>query len=81
MLEPGWSRESSDDVAGEPGALPLLSHSLLETWRRRSGAMLTLLGYLQSGGVRGAIAQTAETVYHEPLTRRSRRSRATSFCA
>ena len=25
------------DVGEEPGALPLLSHALLETWRRRRG--------------------------------------------
>ena len=30
--------------------------------------MLTLLGYLQAGGVQGAIAKTAETVYREGLT-------------
>lgn len=47
----------------EPGALPLLSHALLETWRRRSRHILTLQGYLAAGGVRGAIAETAETVY------------------
>src|SRR5439155_10575938 len=56
------------DVAGQPGALPLLSHSLLETWKRRSGRMLTVIGYMQSGGVQGAIAQTAETVYHDALS-------------
>jgi hypothetical protein len=30
--------------------------------------MLTLIGYLQAGGVQGAIAKTAETVYHEALS-------------
>jgi WD40 repeat protein/class 3 adenylate cyclase len=68
VLEPGLAEGILRDVVGEPGALPLLSHSLLETWRRRSDRMLTLLGYLQSGGVRGAIAKTAETVYREALT-------------
>jgi WD40 repeat protein/class 3 adenylate cyclase len=68
VLEPGLAEGILRDVVGEPGALPLLSHSLLETWKRRSGSMLTLLGYLQSGGVRGAIAKTAETVYQEELT-------------
>jgi WD40 repeat protein/class 3 adenylate cyclase/energy-coupling factor transporter ATP-binding protein EcfA2 len=67
VLEPGLAEGILRDVVGEPGALPLLSHSLLETWRRRSDRMLTLLGYLQSGGVRGAIAKTAETVYREAL--------------
>lgn len=49
----------------EPGALPLLSHALLETWRRRRGHTLTLGGYAEAGGVRGAIAQTAEAVYQQ----------------
>ncbi len=51
----------------EPGALPLLSHALLETWHRRRGRALTLSGYLASGGVRGAIAETAETVFRDQL--------------
>jgi WD40 repeat protein/class 3 adenylate cyclase/energy-coupling factor transporter ATP-binding protein EcfA2 len=67
VLEPGLVEAILRDVIGEPGALPLLSHSLLETWTRRSGRMLTLIGYLHSGGVRGAIAKTAETVFHERL--------------
>jgi hypothetical protein len=37
-LEPGLADTIVDDVAGEPGALPLLSHALLETWERRRGA-------------------------------------------
>ena len=52
-----------DEVQGEPGGLPMLSHALLETWRRRKGRMLTLAGYEAAGGVRGAIAATAEEVY------------------
>ncbi len=51
------------DAAHEPGALPLVSHALRETWRRRAGADLTLDGYQATGGMRGAIAQTAERVY------------------
>lgn len=53
------------DVGDEPGALPLLSHALLETWKRRSGRTLTFKGYWEAGGVRGAIAHTAETVYQQ----------------
>lgn len=63
VLEPGVVEAILRDVAGQPGALPLLSHGLLETWKRRSGRMLTVIGYLQSGGVQGAIAKTAESVY------------------
>ena len=54
---------ASEDHPPEPGALPLLEHALLETWQRRSGRRLTLKGYAESGGVHGAIARTAETVY------------------
>ncbi len=32
------------EVTDAPGGLPLLSHVLLETWRRRRGKMLTLAG-------------------------------------
>jgi WD40 repeat protein/transcriptional regulator with XRE-family HTH domain len=53
--------------APEPGALPLLSHGLLETWQRRRGRVLTLSGYTASGGVRGAIAETAEAVFNDQL--------------
>ena len=62
-LEPGLADTILDDVVGEPGALPLMSHALLETFERRRGAEMTLAGYAASGGVAGAIAQTADTVY------------------
>lgn len=51
------------EADGEPGALPLLSHALRETWRRRRGRALTLQGYEDTGGVHGAIARTAEDVH------------------
>jgi class 3 adenylate cyclase len=66
-FEPGLVDLILRDVGDEPGALPLLSHALLETWKRRAGHMLTLKGYADAGGVHGAIAHTAETVY-ETLT-------------
>ena len=60
-LEPGLVDVMLRDLGREPGSLPLLSHALLETWRRRAGTAMTLTGYQESGGVRGAIAHTAET--------------------
>jgi energy-coupling factor transporter ATP-binding protein EcfA2 len=47
----------------EPGALPLLSHALLATWQRREGKVMTLAGYQAVGGVRRAIATTADAVF------------------
>ncbi|MFD3313495.1 hypothetical protein [Streptomyces sp. NPDC058694] len=52
-----------EEVLDRPGALPMLSHALLETWKRRRGRLLTLAAYEAAGGVRGAIAATAEEAY------------------
>ncbi|MFD9435770.1 hypothetical protein [Streptomyces sp. NPDC060002] len=52
-----------EEVLDQPGALPMLSHALLETWHRRRGRLLTLAAYEETGGVRGAIATSAEDVY------------------
>lgn len=70
----GWELEKGlvelllADVGNEPGALPLLSHALLETWKRRRGRTLTLTGYAESGRVQGAIAHTAEAVFKQLAT-------------
>ncbi len=67
-LEPGLVALLLADVGDEPGALPLLSHALLETWKRRRGRTLTLAGYAASGRVQGAIAHTAEAVFNQLAT-------------
>jgi class 3 adenylate cyclase/WD40 repeat protein/tRNA A-37 threonylcarbamoyl transferase component Bud32 len=61
-LEPGLVELILRDVAGEPGALPLMSHALRVTWERRDGRTLTVEGYRESGGVASAIARTADAV-------------------
>ncbi|WP_410579917.1 helix-turn-helix domain-containing protein [Amycolatopsis sp. lyj-108] len=48
---------------GQEGALPLLSHALSETWRRRKGNTLTLAGFEAAGGFDGILASTAESVF------------------
>ncbi|MEU6381615.1 hypothetical protein [Streptomyces sp. NPDC046909] len=63
LVERALTARIVEEVSGEPGALPLLSHAMLETWRRRKGRMLTLTAYEAVGGVRGAIAASAEEVY------------------
>jgi len=68
-LEPGLVDLLLHDIGAEegkqpePGALPLLSHALLETWERRRGRTLTISGYAEAGGIRGAITHTAETTF------------------
>ncbi|MGX4735629.1 nSTAND1 domain-containing NTPase [Kitasatospora griseola] len=51
------------EAADEPGSLPLVSHALLETWRRRHGRLLDEAAYDAAGGIRGAIARTAEDLW------------------
>ena len=63
VLQPGLVDLLVREVRDDPGALPLLSHALLETWRRREGNTLTVDGYRASGGIHGAVAQSAEQLY------------------
>lgn len=53
------------DVQEEPGALPLLQYALTELFDRRSGLMMTLETYNESGGVLGSLARRAEELYVE----------------
>jgi WD40 repeat protein/energy-coupling factor transporter ATP-binding protein EcfA2 len=53
------------DATGQPGALPLVSHALRETWRRRRGTVLSLGAYEAAGGIHHALARTADAVYTE----------------
>ncbi|WP_328549195.1 hypothetical protein [Streptomyces platensis] len=54
-----------EDVGDEPGALPLMSHALMETWRRRRGRTLTTQAYEAAGALHASIARTAEDAYHQ----------------
>ncbi len=63
IVERALASRIVEEVRGEPGGLPLMSHALLETWRRRKGRALTLAGYEAAGGVHGAVARTAELAY------------------
>ena len=45
------------------GVLPLLSHALDQAWRNRSGDILTLADYERTGGIEGAVADSAERAF------------------
>ncbi|HEU5473785.1 MAG TPA: helix-turn-helix domain-containing protein [Actinophytocola sp.] len=62
-LAPRGQRLVDGGAAHEPGALPLLSHALLTTWSHTRGRVLTAEAYRASGGIHGAVAQTAEAAY------------------
>uniref|UniRef100_UPI00067A94CF nSTAND1 domain-containing NTPase n=1 Tax=Streptomyces rimosus TaxID=1927 RepID=UPI00067A94CF len=53
------------EAAGQPGALPLVGHAMREAWHRRRDDTLRLADYRATGGMRGAVAQTAERMYDE----------------
>ena len=74
-VEPQLVSALVDDVADEPGGLPLLSTALLELWQERSGRTLRHASYEASGGVSGAVARLAERAYErlsEPQRERAR---------
>jgi WD40 repeat protein len=63
-FEADLSNTIIDDVRGEPGAMPLLQHALLELWKRRHGRWLLSIEYREKiGGIRQAIARTADEIY------------------
>jgi WD40 repeat protein len=64
-FEADLSNTILDDVQGEPGAMPLLQHALLELWKRRHGRWLRAEEYRALGRVTKAIAETAEAVYRK----------------
>ena len=59
-FEPGLVDLILRDVGDEPGALPLALARAAGNVEARGGHTLTLKGYPDAGGVRGAIAHTAE---------------------
>ncbi|MEE9417773.1 MAG: WD40 repeat domain-containing serine/threonine-protein kinase [Acidimicrobiales bacterium] len=62
-LEDGLVDAMLDEAGAEPGSLPLISHALVETWANRRGRLLTLDGLAAAGGVSGAVARSAESLF------------------
>ncbi|GAA3455613.1 hypothetical protein GCM10018962_74460 [Dactylosporangium matsuzakiense] len=60
-VEPGLVELLLTDAGAGPATLPLLAHVLWTMWR--ADRRLTLTGYRRAGGIRGAVAATAEEVY------------------
>jgi WD40 repeat protein/transcriptional regulator with XRE-family HTH domain len=66
LRDAGVRADARDEAAAasvSPGALPLVSHALRATWQQCAGAVLTVAGYERTGGIRGAVARTAEDVH------------------
>ena len=54
---------SRQPAAYGAGVLPLLSHALDQAWRSRTGDALTLADYERTGGIEGAVADSAQRAY------------------
>ena len=61
--EPGLVETLLDDVESKPGGLPLLQFALREMWSRQEKRTITRRSYDDIGGVDGALAQRAETIF------------------
>lgn len=57
------NEERAGGGPGDAAALPFLAHVLREIWLRRRGTTLTYAAYQQAGGIRDAVARTAEGIY------------------
>jgi len=62
-FEPGLVETLLDDVENKPGSLPLLQFALREMWRRQEQRKITRKSYDDIGGVEGALARRAETIF------------------
>ncbi|TML83337.1 MAG: hypothetical protein E6G09_08780, partial [Actinobacteria bacterium] len=62
-FEPGLVSQIIADIHEQPGALPLLQYALTELFAARRSDMLTLEGYVATGGVVGALGRRAEELY------------------
>lgn len=72
-IQPGLVAEMIRDVANQPGGLPLLQYALTDLFERRTTDVLTIDDYRSSGGVLGAVATRAESLFAEmgPVGQRS----------
>ncbi len=62
-FEPGLVETLLDTVQSKPGALPLLQFALREMWGCQQRKKITRNSYDEIGGVEGALATRAETVF------------------
>jgi Novel STAND NTPase 1 len=64
-FEPGLVETLLDEVESKPGSLPLLQFALREMWQLQEHGKITRKSYDALGGVQGALAKRAETIFGE----------------
>lgn len=63
VYESGLVARLLDDVEKRPGSLPLLQFALVEMWKRQQDGHILHRSYDEIGGVRGALAQCAQSIF------------------
>jgi WD40 repeat protein len=53
----------TNEAALQPGALPLVQHTLVELFAQRQSNVVTLAAFDEAGGLAGAIGRRAEAIY------------------
>jgi DNA-binding SARP family transcriptional activator/WD40 repeat protein len=62
-VEPALVERIAADAEQQPGALPVVQHTITELFDRRDTNTLTLAAYENAGGLTGAVGRRAETIY------------------
>lgn len=65
LLEKGLVGRLIDEMAGQPGALPLLQFTLSQLWQQRHGIWLTHAAYESLGGLSGALDRRATAIFDQ----------------
>ena len=63
VVEPALLAAITADIHAQPAALPPLQYALTELFAQRDGHTMTLSAYEAIGGIAGALARRAETLY------------------
>lgn len=64
-FEDGLSNRLINDAGDRPDQLPLLQHALMRMWKRSDKAVLTLVDYLETGGIEDALSRHADDAWSE----------------
>jgi WD40 repeat protein len=78
-FEPGLAGTILDDVERRPGSLPLLQFALREMWGRLKTPLMTRVDYDAIGGVEGALAKRAQTIFEDATNKETDAASVTLF--
>jgi hypothetical protein len=78
-FEPGLVNTILNDVEKRPGSLPLLQFALREMWGRLKTPLLARTDYDAIGGVEGALAKRAQTIFEDATDQGKNEAAVTLF--